>query len=89
MKYSRKTERHLSGCVKKEKAGQTSFLSHYDVLFSKPKPLAASMQTKPSKRPLGMDEGLVYFSEDWDSAETNQEIAQMVGMDHLDDVHTL
>ena len=37
-------------------------------------------QTKPSKRPLGMDKGLLHFSQDWDSAETNQEIARMFGI---------
>jgi|GEM_PF-6888897 len=89
MKYSHMTKKKHSGHADKEKTDETSFRSHHDVLFAKPEHVAASMPTKPSKRLLGVDEGLVHFSEDWDSAETNQEIARMFGLDHLDDAHTL
>ena len=81
-------EKH-SGRAEKEKTDETSFRSHHGVLFAKPVCLEARMPTKPSKRLLGVDEGLVHFSEDWDSVETNQEIARMFGLDHLDDAHTL
>ena len=83
------TKKKHSGHAEKEKTDKTSFRSHHDVLFAKPEHVAASMPTKPSKRLLGVDEGLVHFSEDWDSVETNQEIARMFGLDHLDDAHTL
>ena len=83
------TKKKHSGHAEKEKTYETSFRSHHGVLFAKPEPLAASVQASPSKRLLGVDEGLVHFSEDWDSVETNQEIARMFGLHHLDDVHTL
>ena len=83
------TKKKHSGHAEKEKTYETSFRSHHGVLFAKPEPLAASVQASPSKRLLGVDEGLVHVSEDWDSAETNQEIARMFGLDHLDDAHTL
>jgi hypothetical protein len=89
MKYSHMTKKKHSGHADKEKTDETSFRSHHDVLFAKPEHVAARMPTKPSKRLLGVDEGLVHFSEDWDSVETNQEIARMFGLDHLDDAHTL
>ena len=89
MKPSHTTKKKHSGHADKEKTDETSFRSHHDVLFAKPEHVAASMPTKPSKRLLGVDEGLVHFSEDWDSVETNQEIARMFGLDHLDDAHTL
>jgi len=89
MNHSHMTKEKHSGRAEKEKTDETSFRSHHDVLFAKPEHVAASMPTKPSKRLLGVDEGLVHFSEDWDSAETNQEIARMFGLDHLDDAHTL
>jgi hypothetical protein len=38
---------------------------------------------------LGMDKGLVHFSEDLVSVETTQEVASMFGLDSLNDVHTL
>ena len=89
MKPSHTTKKKHSGHADKEKTDEKSFLGHHDALFVNSKPLAANMQSKPPKRLLGVDEGLVYFSEDWDSAETNQEIARMFGLDHLDEVHTL
>ena len=80
---------HLSRYAKRVKAGETFILCDRNVPFAELRPLSGKEESKDSKRPLGLDEGLIHFSEDWDSAETNQEIAQMVGMDHLDDVHTL
>jgi hypothetical protein len=80
MKQSHMTKEKYSRHAEKEKTDETSFLSHRAVLFTKPESLEASEQTKPSKRLLGMDEGLVYFSEDWDSVETNQEIVGMFGL---------
>jgi len=75
-------EKH-SGRAEKEKTDETSFRSHHGVLFAKPVCLEARMPTKPSKRLLGVGEGLLHFSEDWDSVETNQKIARMFGLASL------
>ena len=71
---------HLSRYAKRVKAGETFILCDRNVPFAELRPLSGNEESKDSKRPLGLDEGLIHFSEDWDSVETNQEIVGMFGL---------
>ncbi len=62
------------------KAGETFILCDRIVLFAELRPLPGNEESKDFKRPLGLDEGSIHFSEDWDSVVTNQEIAGMFGL---------
>jgi len=70
---------HLSRYARRVKAGETILLCDRNVPFAELRPLS-----KPSgagKRQLGMDAGLVKLDPDWDSPETNAEVARLFGVE--------
>jgi len=71
---------HLSRYAKRVKAGEHFLICDRNVPFAELRPLAQADDAR-SERPLGMDSGKAYLSDDWDSPETNRQIAGLVGME--------
>jgi len=69
---------HLSRYARRVKAGERIILCERNVPFAELRPLAGP-ELQRRERPLGMDAGKVVLSEDWDSAETNREVADLLG----------
>ena len=70
---------HLSKYARRVKAGETILLCERNVPFAELRPLSESPEDSRD-RPLGMDQDKVQLADDWDSNETNQEIADMFGV---------
>ena len=70
---------HLSRYAKRVKAGETILLCDRNVPFAELRPLEQPAVTG-RKRPLGIDAGRVRLGEEWDSAATNREVAELFGM---------
>ena len=71
---------HLSKLAQRVKAGETIILCDRNVPFGELRPISQG-SSSISKRPLGFDKGKVVFAEDWDSDETNLEIAADFGLE--------
>lgn len=69
---------HLSRYARQVKAGERILLCDRNVPFAEIRPLPKT-GSEARERPLGLDAGKVFLPEDWDSPETNQEIAKMFG----------
>ena len=69
---------HLSRYARKVKAGERVILCERNVPFAELRPLS-DHAILPRERPLGLDAGKVQLSDDWDSADTNREIAELFG----------
>ena len=71
---------HLSRYAKRVRAGETILLCERNVPFAELRQLPANEESCRSERPIGLDIGKVRMTDDWDSPETNQEIASMFGL---------
>lgn len=72
---------HLSRYAKRVKAGETIVLCDRNQPFAEIRPYGKSLAKKqPKKRLMGMDEGKVIWHDDWDSPETNANIAALFGV---------
>ena len=74
---------HLSRYAKRVKAGETILLCDRNVPFAELRPLSGPPPSgRP--RPLGMDAGQVDLGNDWDSVDTNREVAALFGLGDVD-----
>jgi len=71
---------HLSRYAKRVKAGESILLCERNVPFAELRPLS-NPALMPRERPLGIDAGKVSLDEDWDSVDTNREIAGLFGLE--------
>mgnify|MGYP005865047291 CR=1 FL=1 len=71
---------HLSRYAQRVKAGEHFLICDRNVPFAELRPLTAVNGLR-SERPLGMDAGKAHLSEDWDTPETNRQIAGLFGME--------
>lgn len=70
---------HLSRYAKRVKAGETILLCDRNVPFAELRPLQEPTASG-RKRLLGQDAGRVELGPEWDSPETNREVAELFGM---------
>ena len=70
---------HLSRYAKRVKAGETIWLCDRNVPFAELRPLKQPSTTE-RVRPLGLDAGRATLASDWDSEDTNREIATLFGL---------
>ncbi len=70
---------HLSRYARRVKAGERILLCERNVPFAE---IRAIRQDEVEKRgrPLGLDRGKVCLPADWDSPETNREVAALFGL---------
>ena len=68
---------HLSRYARRVKSGEHILLCERNVPFAEIRPLLQP-QTQKRERPLGLDKGKVSLPDDWDSTETNKEMASML-----------
>lgn len=71
---------HLSRYAKRVQAGETIILCDRNKPIAELRPLSSEVAAAAkAKRPIGFDDGSVSLGEDWNSSETNKEIAEMFG----------
>ena len=70
---------HLSRYARMVKSGERVILCERNVPFAELCALSAP-EVQPRERPLGMDAGKVSLADDWDSAATNREVAELFGV---------
>lgn len=71
---------HLSRYAQRVKEGEHFLICDRNVPFAVLRPLTQADRLR-SERPLGMDSSKARLSDDWDSPETNQQIAGLFGME--------
>jgi antitoxin (DNA-binding transcriptional repressor) of toxin-antitoxin stability system len=71
---------HLSRYARRVKAGEHFLICDRNIPFAELRPLKP-VDGLRSERPLGMDAGKAHLSDDWDSPETNREIAQLFSIE--------
>lgn len=71
---------HLSRYARMVKSGERVILCERNVPFAEFRALS-NPEAQPRERPLGMDAGKVTLSDDWDSAATNREVADLFGIE--------
>ncbi len=68
---------NLSRYAKQVKAGETVIICDRNKPFAELRPLKATRKNVPPKRKMGQDVGMVALPADWDSATTNQNVADL------------
>lgn len=71
---------HLSRYAKRVKAGETVLLCDRNKPFAEIRPLSTAKGKAPRQRRMGQDAGKGILSADWDSPQTNAEIAALFGV---------
>ncbi len=72
---------HFSRYAQRVKRGETIVVCDRNKPFGELRPLREAESSSARKRPLGMDRGKVELTDDWDSPETNDEVARLFGAD--------
>ena len=71
---------HLSRYAKRAKGGETIILCDRNNPIAEIRPLSVeNAALAEAKRPIGFDDGRVQLGNEWDSVETNREIAELFG----------
>jgi len=70
---------HLSRYARRVKAGERILLCERNVPFAEIRAIGQD-EVEKRGRPLGLDRGKVCLPADWDSPETNREVAALFGL---------
>ncbi len=74
------TKTHLSRYARRVKAGEHFLICDRGVPFAELRPLGPPEGGR-SERPLGIDAGKAHLTDDWDSPETNRQVARLFGVE--------